>query len=378
MADAGSALSGAAAGAAAGSVVPGWGTAIGAGLGLLSSLMAGDGGAGYQRDLAAANIGQQQNDARYMQSLNAEALRRASAGSSDSFGTTTQYDPYTNTWKAMLGQQPEQAQSAAYGANTIRGAVDTPRASYGNEEAASRASRNNAGTSGALNELNSFRGITGEAERGALQDDTLRANNATYRPLVADTLRQYSRTGTAAGPVLAQLGRSSADSLSRQMAQNTVAAQSAASNTNTANQGRLENKVRANVGAGTPGGSTFAPNTSEGPMALLTQLMGQRAATAAQPATSGAYSSAIGSNAGTNAAALGAKYPGNNLLDAQRTNTAGKYGTDLVDSLWGSSGGTASVASQISDWFNGTTPTGINNANINKGGVGMFGMRGSA
>jgi hypothetical protein len=139
--------------------------------------------------------------------------RRSVAGQADSFGSTLQYDPGTNTWVSKLGPLPEAATRAAQQAAISRNTTDLRQAQFANEQAALRASRAGPAADAAQRDLANFRPMGSDQLVGLLGQQATLANQNTFRPLVADTLRSFARTGTAAGPVLGQIGRDAATNL---------------------------------------------------------------------------------------------------------------------------------------------------------------------
>src|SRR3954471_4804161 len=162
---------------------------------------------------ANAGLGEAEGNAQYMRMLSALINQRSIAGSVDEAGTSMRYDPATNQWVSELGALPKQAQTAADQAAISRNTTDLRQAQAANAQAAIRAARGEGYADTTRRDLEDFRPISGTDMTGLLSEQATRASNATYAPLIADTLRQFARTGTSAGPVLAQLGKGSADSL---------------------------------------------------------------------------------------------------------------------------------------------------------------------
>lgn len=286
-----------------------------------------------QSNIANANLKQQGNDAAYRSALSAEAMRRASAGTSDSYGTTTQYDPYTNTWKAQLGDIPGSAQTAKYGADIIRGGVDAPRATYGNDQAMIREALATRNLSGVGNQLANYTPVSGRDVQGDLDSAAIRANNATFAPLVQSTLRQFARAGTAAGPVLAQLGKASGENLANTMAGNAARGRESAATINATNRASLGDTYKTFLG-GTQQPRNYSPSPGSDPQSQITAILSSRPGAQSQAATSGANVSAYGSLSGNQAAALGAKYPGGYPLDAVKAYSLASQGGDLARSIY--------------------------------------------
>lgn len=361
MASAGSALSGAASGAATGTMVmPGWGTAIGAGVGLLSSLLGGDGGASQQQGLARDQLQNALNQQEYQKALNAIALNRGAAGSTDAYGSTVRYDPATNSWVSSLGAMPQRIQDAENASTLQRNAVDVPQASANNIASSVLASENRRGISGAVNTLNNYTPTNEAALRGALQDASTRANQATQQPLIQDTLRQFARTGSAAGPVLARMGRENATALSQEMDNNVIQAAKGSADIDASRRSALASPIQTLSGAGTPNMS-YAPMTGSNPNAQLASLIASRAQGAAAPASSGAIASAYGTGGATqgynSAIAAAGNQPGTAMWGS-----VGRQAGSLFDSVTSPRGGGQSIADQVMSWFGSGSGGSGNNA----------------
>ena len=155
---------------------------------------------------AAANLDQQ----KLIQAL---INQRSIAGVKDSSGGSVEYDPTTNQWTSTLGPLQQQSDDAAARAGISRNTTDLRQAQFANEDAANRATAYGGVADTARRNLQTFRPMASDQLVGLLQQQATNASNATFRPEVADTLRSMARTGTAAGPVLAQIGKASAGNL---------------------------------------------------------------------------------------------------------------------------------------------------------------------
>ena len=355
----GGAASGALSGAAAGSAFGPWGTGIGAGVGLLGSLFAGDGGAAQQQKIAANQLQQSQNSQQYGQALNAEALKRAIAGSTDAQGSTIRYDPTTNSWVSSLGKVPGDVQAGINSATQLHNAVDVPQSTQNNAASSIMASLARRGMSGALNNLNSYQPKTDAQVEGALQDSSTRANQISQAPIIADTLRQFARTGTAAGPVLAQLERANSDSLSKEMSDYVVKAMTSTGDINNANRQSLTTPITTLTAAGTPNQQNTSASYTQGPAAELAAQVNGRATGSATPASAGANSNAYGVIAGNQAAKLASDTSMNGLGPSQ---LAGAYKS--IQNL-GSSGEASGIGKAISDWWSGNGGQQVKSADPN-------------
>jgi hypothetical protein len=139
--------------------------------------------------------------------------QRSVAGQTDTYGSSLQYDPGTNTWVSKLGPLPEAAGRAVQQAGIARNTTDLRQAQLANEQDALRATRAEPAADAAQRNLANFRPMGSDQLVGLLGQQATLANQNTFRPLVADTLRSFARTGTSAGPVLGQIGRDAATNL---------------------------------------------------------------------------------------------------------------------------------------------------------------------
>jgi hypothetical protein len=74
----------------------------------------------------------------------------------------------------------------------------------------------------ALAAVNNFKPMSVGGLEGALQQNATMANRQAEDPIIADTLRQFMRSGTAAGPVLTQMERGNADTLRKTVNEDTI------------------------------------------------------------------------------------------------------------------------------------------------------------
>jgi hypothetical protein len=185
-----------------------------------------------------------------------------------------------------------------------------------------------------------------EALIGALQQRGTDAANATFRPLVADTLRQFARTGTAAGPVLAQLGRSEAQNLRDSLVDAQIKGMSGVDQMNQGRRSALESSAASTAGLANPSlqFSGVMPNTGSKDMATAL----------ASRANTGAYAPAQGMGAVNEAQkTLGAAYgaarssvPDPNFALNQKIAGLTDIGTAL-----GSGGAADTIGKAVKSWF---------------------------
>jgi hypothetical protein len=166
-----------------------------------------------QNEIAAAGLQDARNNDAYQRMLSTLINQRSIAGSTDQYGTSLRYDPATNQWVSSLGAQPKAVQDAADLAAISRNTTDLRQSQTANEAIARRAALAEPMADRSIRDLGSFRPMGADTLSGLLQARATAASDATFRPLVSDTLRSFQRSGTAAGPVLASLGKQQYDSL---------------------------------------------------------------------------------------------------------------------------------------------------------------------
>jgi hypothetical protein len=246
-----------------------------------------NGQAQQQSGLAANAQASAESNAQQQAMIQALINKRSTAGFQDSAGSSLRYDPTTNQWISALGKLPEQVQTSADQASVSRNTTDLRQAQDANAQSALRAARAGSYADTARRELENFRPMGHEQLIGLLGQQATNANNATYRPLVADTLRAFARTGTAAGPVLAQLGKGSADSLRDSLLDAQIKGMQGTEALNQSKRSGLLNNAQTASGLATPafGYSQITPSTYASTMA---NLANQRATTASTAPAYGA------------------------------------------------------------------------------------------
>lgn len=232
-----------------------------------------------QSGISNQALGVAQNNMQQMALLQALINRRSVAGSVDEAGTSMRYDPATNQWVSQLGKLPGQVQTASDQASVSRNTTDLRQAQAANEQAAIRASRGEGYADTARRELESFRPRGHDEMVGLLGEQATRASNNTFRPLVADTLRSFARTGTSAGPVLAEIGRSSAGNLRDSLMEAQIKGMSSADQMNEGRRQSLTGAAQAGGALATPGFGYSQLNPSSY-ASTMANLLGQRAHTA--------------------------------------------------------------------------------------------------
>jgi hypothetical protein len=268
--------------------------ATAAAAGAANTIFGGAGSGTQQRqDISAAQLAQAQNNAIQARINAAYTTKLGQAGYTDSQGNSYQYDPGTNSWVSTLGKLPAQVQTAADQAAISRNTTDLAQAQGANARADMNAARAQPLIDAAQRRLANFQPTTGSQLGALLGETAANANTTAYRPVIQDTLRTFARTGTAAGPVLADIGRRSSADLRQSMIDAQVQGMTQAGNINNQNRSGLATDLSSAITAGTPQfqypGIVPSTNTKD----MLTALQNR--------AGSAAYSSALGNQAITSA-----------------------------------------------------------------------------
>ncbi|HEY4384385.1 MAG TPA: hypothetical protein VGN34_07930, partial [Ktedonobacteraceae bacterium] len=284
------------------------------------------------------------NNEAFQKALSVMVNQRAVAGSQDSFGSSYRYDPATNTWVSKLGPLPQAAQTASDQATIRRNTTDQRQAELASQQALLRAAQAGPGYDTAIRNLQNFRPTSANELSGLLQQQATAAARQTYDPIEQDTVREFARTGTAAGPVLAKLGQGEADNLRKSLIDSRIAAITNAGQINQQKQGTLENAATTagNLANPTLQLSGLAPNN---PNAAMASAIADRAKTGAVAPAYGA----TGVNQATNQADTAAKgaiasVPASDVGLSQLTEVGKQLG-----SYFGPKGGGISDLSKIAD-----------------------------
>ena len=277
-------------------------------------------------DYSLANLDAAQNNEQYQRALSALINQRSIAGTADSFGSTTHYDPATNTWVSNLGALPMAAQTASDQAGITRNTVDMQRAELANQGAAQRATQAGPAYDTAIRNLQSFRPMGSDELAGLETQQATNASNATFRPLVADTLRSFQRTGTAAGPVLANIGKTQYDALRDSLMKSRMDAITGVDQINQGRRQGLEQSAANAYSLATPQFQYPGINTATGSntMANLVAQRAQQAGTA--PAFGAGGVNTAARQRQTAGAAVAGAVPG-------QLNTAADVGKDIGSML---------------------------------------------
>lgn len=285
--------------------------------GLGSALFANNNAAEIQAQIANNNLTMAQNQQRYQAGLSAEAMRRAIAGTIDAQGNRISYDPATNTWRTELSPRGASMQNAIDNANMQRNTTEFQRQLRANAGAETRAAAVEPAADAMRRQIERFQPTDTRALEGDLQNATSLASRETFRPLVDSTLRAFARSGTTAGPALANIGNTAYTALRRAMLDNVIKAKMSGTELDNSKRGGMINDFTKLNAQSTPS-FNYAPIGGEGPGSALANAIAQRAngsSTAASYAAMGAPGMTNALTAASNAA-IGT-VPNSNLFSAQ-------------------------------------------------------------
>jgi len=228
------------------------GTAVTAGSTIAGTMSRGNQTSQRGQDIAGAQLQDARNNDQYQKALSTLIAQRSTAGAQDEYGSGMQYDPATNTWVSKLGAQPKQVQDASDLAAVSRNTTDLRQAQAANQQAAQRATDAGPVADTALRNLRDNRDMPVGTLAGLLQQRATDAARATFDPLTADTLRSYQRTGTAAAPVMAALGKQQFESLRDTLANSQIQAMTNVDEMNAGRRRSLESSAVNTGGLATP------------------------------------------------------------------------------------------------------------------------------
>lgn len=334
--------------------------AAGAGAGIYGAASANSNAAKARQQSGQAAMQTAENNDQYQKMLNAIAMNRSTAGTIDAQGNQLTYDPATNTWRTTLSGQGQRTQQAFDNANVSRNTTDMRTQQGANDREVMQSLLAQRAADPALRAVQNFKPMTADELTGDLTQQATTANRSVQDPIIADTLRTFARTGTAAGPVLEQLQRSNAGELRKSMIDSRIAALTNVDQINNQRRSGLTDAYTALRGAGKPS-LGFSPIATDNPNSTLSQLMSTRAAGAATPASQGAYSSSGSTNAMTGASQLA----GNTVADSNAAGAKlmslgsqfkdlGTSGVNLYKSLFGSGQGGTGQPAAIPGYSNST------------------------
>ena len=279
----------------------------------------------YQALINAINQQQQQAQ------QNVIANQQARSGYTDSQGNALSYDPYTNSWNYTLGKLPQEEATAASIASIMRNTTDMRQAEAANVDATQRSLTASDAADRAMRAIQAYAPTTPEGLTGALMEKAFISNRETEDPLIADTLRQYARMGSSAGPVLAALQRQSADDLRKSVLDATIQGYTNAADINKTNLGSLYSAYNTANANATPSFTYPGVQTDSTPNTMA-QLAAYRAANAAKTGAD----TASDTTASTGQTTAAAKNAASNVVDSNASGTqlsaAGKSLADVITS----------------------------------------------
>lgn len=292
-------------------------SAIAAVGGTAASLFGGSGSS------ARTAIAQQELDNARQQAINAaiagaETGKLGRSGYSDSSGNGFRYDPGSNTWISTLGPSAQNVQTSADNAQIERNTTDLRQAQGANRRADINAAEAQPLIDAARRRYADFKPTSGDELTSLLSQSAITANNETYRPLVQDTLRQFTRSGSAAGPVLANIGKRSGADLRQGLIDARLKGMTGADSINNTRRQGLQSDLTTAMAAGTPQFQypTVAASTNNKDMlAALTNR-----------ATGAAYANALGQQA-VSGANSGERDASKNLLGTIPSDSVGASNT---------------------------------------------------
>jgi hypothetical protein len=280
-----------------------------------------------------------ENNQRNQALVQALINQRSVAGTQDQYGGGTRYDPATNTWVSTQGGLPGKASTAAMQAAISRNTTDLRQAQFANEQEAVRAARAAPTADAAGRELANFRPMGSDQLVGLLGQQATLANNATFNPLVADTLRSFARTGTSAGPVLGQIGRDAATNLRQSLIDAQIKGMTSVDQINQGRRQGLEQSAANTATIAHPNFqySNVSPSGVDNSMA---SVLAQRAAEAGKAPAYGMS----GANTATEIAAKTAASAGKSFPDPN-------FNLDNTRSLLGNLSGTLKPGGSVNDFL---------------------------
>lgn len=329
-------------------------TVAGAGASIYSTMSRDTSGPQRQADYGAAQLQDARNNEMYQRMVSAMVNQRSIAGSQDSWGSSVQYDPGSNTWRSQLGAEPEAADRASMQASIRQNTTQARMAELANEQAALRAARAGPAADAAQRQLADYRPMGRDDLVALLTRQGTTAANAAYTPIVQDTLRQYARTGVNAGPVLSDLGRTQADSLRKTLMDAQIAGMTGVDQVNESRRRGLADTATTAAAFASPAfqSSTVAPSANS---KALADTLAQRAAGSAQYPAYGA--SGVGTAGKGVADAYGA------LSKAAGTvpyNPGADVGKELATLMQDKN-----LQNTVGSWFGGGSGSGTGSVNMN-------------
>lgn len=310
-----------------------------------------------QNRLSREQLDAQKQNAIQQQIMQAMINQRAIAGSKDSFGSSMKYDPTTNTWVSELGALPMAADRAAMQQSITANTTDPARVRLVNQEAMRRAAAAGGYADTTRRDLENFRPMGQDQLAGLLTNQATEAARQSYDPLRSDVMRTMARTGTAAGPVLGELGRGEAQNLRSSLRDALITSMTQTDQINQARRSGLENAA-ANA-------STLATPNLQNPGGASSNQGNALATLLAQRSTNAPVSSAYGATAANEAVknmALGYDAARKNIPDPNFGLNQTISGLKDLSTMFGKGGVGQDALKQMGSWFSGSSNTGYTDA----------------
>lgn len=302
-----------------------------------------------QNRLSREQLDFQKQNAAQQQAVQAMINQRAIAGTRDSFGSSMQYDPTTNTWVSKLGDLPQAADRAAMQANITANTTDPARVRLANQEALRRAMEAGGYADTTRRDLENFRPRGQDQLIGLLTNQATTAAREAYDPLRNDVLRTTQRTGTAAGPVIAQLGAGEAQNLRNSLRDALITGMTQTDAMNQSRRSGLENAAANASTLATPNlQSTGGASSNQG--SALATMLAQRSANAPMSSAYGA----TGANAAIQGLNAGYDAARKNIPDPNFGLNQTISGLKDLSTMFGKGGVGQDAIKQLSDWFSGS------------------------
>jgi hypothetical protein len=239
-------------------------------------------GPARQQQIANQQLDDTRRNDLYQQLVSAMINQRSVAGSQDSFGSTLRYDPGSNTWVSKLGELPQAADTSAMQATIRQNTTQARMAELANEQAAVRAARAGPAADQAQRELANFRPMQRDQLTSLLMNRGTTAANEVFRPMTQETLRNYTRTGVNAGPVMSELGRTQNDQLRKSLMDAQIAGMTGTDQVNESRRTGLENAATTATAFANPAfqATAVAPSAQQKNLADLLSARSYSASTA--------------------------------------------------------------------------------------------------
>lgn len=314
-----------------------------AGAGIYSAMSKSGAPAQQAQGIGRDMLGNALSNQDYMKLLNMIGLTRSTAGTQDSEGSETYYDPATNTWKTKLGDKPAQVQAASENASISRNTTDLRAAQAMNQLAMQRAAAAAPGADAARRGIENWRPSTADDLTALLTRNIVDSTNQTQRPITQEVLGNAARTGTSAAPQLEALGRANADNIRKSIMEATIAGRQNVGAMNASSLAPRVQKYGALYGATQPQ-LQYSQLDSQDPNKTLTALTADRAKTAGSVPFAGMQ--------GLGYAQYGVNQAGNAAIGSVAPDTSGTTALSIGGQI-GNLFKDPNVQKKMDSWFGG-------------------------